>query len=116
MSDQQIEEIETDFQGLKRDYRDNESTRLALDSMPGEISFKQTWNNFDRYKSLMEFSRGYSTIFPSTASVESDFSVIGGIKDCYKQSMTDFIWEGCLQAKQFFDLMKMCVCVCVSVL
>ena len=40
-------------------------------------------------------------MFPNTASVESDFSLIGVEKTVYRQSLTDFSLEGILHAKQF---------------
>ena len=43
-------------------------------------------------------------MFPNTATVESDFSLIGFEKNVYRQSLTNFSLEGILHAKQFDTL------------
>ncbi len=50
---------------------------------------------------LREFSGGLATVFPNTASVESDFSVLKWEKDEYRQSLTDLSLEGILHSKQW---------------
>ena len=54
-----------------------------------------------RFDSLRQFAEGLASMFPNTASVESDFSLIGVGKTVYRQSLTDFLLEGILHAKQF---------------
>jgi hypothetical protein len=44
------------------------------------------------------------TVFPGTASVEADFSVINWEKDEYRTSLTNISLEGILHAKQFREL------------
>jgi hypothetical protein len=46
-------------------------------------------------------------IFPGTATVESDFSVIGWEKDIYRSARTDFSLEGMLHARQFDSLRRL---------
>ena len=53
------------------------------------------------YKNLKEFTAGLSCIFPGTAAVESDFSIIGYEKNDYRSNLTDFSLEGILHCKQF---------------
>jgi hypothetical protein len=43
-------------------------------------------------------------MFPNTATVESDFSVIGFEKNEYRTSLTDFSLEGALHSRQFEKL------------
>lgn len=44
-------------------------------------------------------------MFTNTASVESDFSVLGWKKDEYRMSLTNLSLEGIMQCKQF-DLLS----------
>ena len=50
------------------------------------------------------FAGGIASMLPNTATVESDFSVIGAEKNMFRQSLTDFSLEGILHAKQFESL------------
>lgn len=43
-------------------------------------------------------------MFPSTATMETDFSVIGAEKSVHRQSLADFFFEIILHAKQFESL------------
>ena len=64
--------------------------------------FSDAWactNN--RFPSLQKFCGGLASAFPNTATVESDFSVIGWEKDDCRTSLTDFSLEGILHAKQY---------------
>ena len=54
-----------------------------------------------RFNDLRDFCGGIATIFPNTASVESDFSLLGWDKDEYRKSISDLSLEGVLQCKQF---------------
>jgi len=40
-------------------------------------------------------------VFANTASVESDFSILGWEKDAYRLSITDLSLEGVIQCKQY---------------
>ena len=68
-------------------------------------SFMEGWalcrNRFDK---LQLFAGGLASMSPNTATVESDFSVIGAEKNVYRESLTDFSLEGILHAKQFQSL------------
>ena len=43
-------------------------------------------------------------MFPDTASVESNFSVLGWEKDEYRSCLTDFSLEGIMHCKQWMRL------------
>eukprot|EP00171_Calliarthron_tuberculosum_P001426 IDg1426t1 len=60
-----------------------------------------------RFGTLRQFAGGLASIFPNTATVESDFSVIGTENNVYRQSLTDFSLEGIRHAKQFESLRSM---------
>ena len=54
-----------------------------------------------RFDILRDFSGGIATVFANTASVESDFSILGWEKDAFRLSITDLSLEGILQCKQY---------------
>ena len=56
-------------------------------------------------ETLNEFFGPLATVFPTTATVEADFSAIRIEKDDYRDSLTDFSLEGCSHAKQFQEVM-----------
>ncbi len=58
----------------------------------------------NRFDKLQLFAGGLASMFPNTATVESDFSVIGAKKNVYRESLTDFSLKGILHAKQFESL------------
>jgi hypothetical protein len=60
-----------------------------------------------RFEELVDFAGGLATIFPRTATVESDFSVIGWEKYIYRSALTDFSLEGWLHARQFDRLRRL---------
>jgi len=54
---------------------------------------------------LKEFFGGLASIFSSTATVESDFSIINYEKNSRQSTLTDLSLEGILHLKQF-DMVK----------
>jgi hypothetical protein len=54
---------------------------------------------------LKRFCGGLASVFPGTATVESDFSLSNWEKDDYCASLTDFSLEGILHSKQYFELL-----------
>ena len=60
-----------------------------------------------RFSRLKLFAGGLASMFPNTATVESDFSVIGVEKNVYRTSLTDFSLEGILHSKQLEALRSM---------
>jgi hypothetical protein len=59
-----------------------------------------------RFPVLQQFAGGLASMFPNTATVESDFSLIGWEKNAYRQSLTEFSLEGILHAKQFNQILS----------
>ena len=47
-----------------------------------------------RFDKLQLLYGGLTSMFPNTATVESDFSIIGAGKNVYHQSLTDFFARG----------------------
>ena len=57
-----------------------------------------------KFDPLKDFFGGLGSVFPGTATVESDFSLINWEKDAYRSWLTDLSLEGILHSKQYFDL------------
>ena len=49
---------------------------------------------------------GLVSVFPGTATVESNFLLINLEKDDYCAGLTDFSLEGILHSKQYFELLE----------
>ena len=58
----------------------------------------------NRFPSLQQLCGALASSCPNTATVESDFSVIGWEKDECRTSLTDFSLKGILHAKQYHCL------------
>ena len=102
----QIDQIEEDHRELRRAVSSESQFKASLlECSDSRTSFMEGWalcrNRFDK---LQLFTGGFASMFPSTATVESDFSVIGAEKNVYRESLTDFSLEGILHAKQFESL------------
>jgi len=104
-----IHQIGREFVELRRMYRVDESVRLAIDSSTAtKTTFDDGWSLLGRQLPLLQqFCGDIATAFPNTATVESDFSVLGWEKDAYRQCLTDFSLEGILHAKQYLGLQRM---------
>ena len=55
----------------------------------------------------MTFVGELPAVFANTASVESDFSILGWERDEYRLSMTDLSLEGVLHCKQYDAIEKL---------
>jgi hypothetical protein len=102
----QVDQIEEDHRELRRAVSSESQFKASLcECSDSTTSFMEGWalcrNRFDK---LQLFSGGLASMFPNTATVESDFSVIGVEKNVYRESLTDFSLEGILHAKQFNSL------------
>ena len=76
--------------------------KSALDECDHNTSFEAAWGVVEgRFNALRDFCGGIATIFANTATVESDFSILGWEKDEYRMSLTDLLLEGIMQCKQF---------------
>lgn len=103
-SDELIDKLELQHCQLLFAYQHEIGLQSALDNCNSNTSFKSGWSLVEgsrRFDVLMNFCGGIATIFPNTATVESDFSVLGWEKDEYRLSLTDLSLEGIMQCKQF---------------
>jgi hypothetical protein len=81
---------------------------LGIDRCSLMTPLRESWKLQEgRLEELVDFAGGLATIFPRTATVESDFSVIGWEKDIYRSALTDFSLEGLLHARQFDRLRRL---------
>lgn len=66
------------------------------------LSVQTAWDAFrGHFHNIVKFCVGLSTLFMSTASVDSDFSVLQWEKYLSCTSRSDLSLEGILQTKQF---------------
>ena len=103
-----IDKLELQHRQLLVAYQHESSLKLALNECDGNTSFECGWSIIEgasRFDVLMDYCGGIATIFPNTATVESEFSVLSWEKDEYRKSLTDLSLEGIMQCKQF-DLMS----------
>ena len=81
---------------------------LVENEKPTTPFLAEAWAPFDdgEFGLLKRFFGGLASIFPGTATVESDFSLINWEKDDYRAGLTDFSLEGILHCKQYFKLLE----------
>jgi hypothetical protein len=96
-SDVEIENVEVDHRNLLHSDKCSDASSF----------FEDGWRLANgRFPVLQQFAGGLASMFPNTAKVESDFSLIGWEKNAYRQSLTDFYLEGILHAKQFNQILS----------
>ncbi len=107
MDAQRVAEIEAEQVALFHAYKEEPTLAAALDACDSTTTFQQGWTLVSpRFSALRDWAGGLASIFPNTATVESDFSVLGWEKDEYCQSLTDLSLEGIMQSKQYDLLAK----------
>ena len=100
--DQSIANIEHQHRALCAAYRNELELGAALDKCDSATTFEAGWSIVQgRFNDLRDFCGGIATVFPNTASAESDFSVLGWEKDGYRESLTDLSLEGIMHCKQY---------------
>ena len=96
-----MEELFNDMKGL---LSQNARIKALVQTEKHSSSFVEAWAPFDdnQFALLKRFFGGLASVFPGTATVESDFSLINWEKDDYRASLTDFSLERILHSKQYF--------------
>jgi hypothetical protein len=103
-----VDAIERQVEELRRTYRAECSLRTGIDRCSLMTPFRESWKLLEgRFEELVDFAGGLATIFPGTATVESDFSVIAWEEDIYRSALTDFSLEVLPHARQFDRLRRM---------
>jgi hypothetical protein len=103
MAEEAFDAVEDQHRKMLRQYRDDQHFRNQVDILKDNYDFVECWDHVNclKYGALREFCGGLATLFPGTASVESDFSIVNYEKDLFRASLTDFSREGILHAKQY---------------
>ena len=98
-----ITKLEHQHHQLLLMYQHDAALKAVLDDCDGTVSFESGWSIVQgkKFDVLRDFCGAIASVFPNTATVESDFSVLGWEKDEYRQSLTDLSLEGIIQCKQF---------------
>lgn len=108
MSTVEVHKIAQDFAALRSDSKGETSAMQPRGSVTATPSFSALWTEQgERFPALRNFCGDLASIFPNTATVESDFSVIGWERDVYRQRITNFSLEGVLQCKQYGELTEL---------
>ena len=105
-----IDDISKEFSELLRAFREEPQFKESVlnDGANGLLGFPEGWAPTNgRFPLLQEFCGGLASAFPNTATVESDFSIIGWEKNDTRMDLTDFSLEGILHCKQFKELKKL---------
>jgi hypothetical protein len=107
ISTMDIHNIAWDFVGLLRAYIEGgpSSRKQSIICTDGETDFEEAWNSTARrFSALQSFCGDLACACANTATVKSDFSVIGSEKSEYRKTSTDFSLKGILHGKQFDSL------------
>ena len=107
MTQQDVDAIEEEHLQLRESYQRGDVKDL-LESFDDSTPFQVAWHSLTgRFPRLYNFVGGLATIFPTTATVESDFSVFKWEKDEYRQNLLDVSLEGVMHSKQYEKLKKL---------
>ena len=94
--------IEEDHKSLKRAISNETSLWELLEQHDSSTTFSKGWKSVNSwFPHLMAFSGGLSTVFPGTAVVESDFSVIKYEKNSFRSHLLDLTLEEIVHCKQY---------------
>lgn len=107
-SEEYVHELGREFVCFKTALQMEEPLRVAVAACTGKESFADAWKPcMGRWPLLLTFCGGLASIFPNTAVVESDFSVLGWEKDEFRKNLTDLSLEGIFYSKQYAGLRKL---------
>ena len=110
---QHLVELEEEFREFKDHVQKCSTAKehvVAFSScvQKGGDLFRKAWEPFTgRFKKLIKFCGGLTTVFPGTATVEADFSILRWERDDYRTGLSYLSLEGTLQAKQISALEKL---------
>jgi hypothetical protein len=93
----EIEEIETQYQDPVLVYQKEQTLKACLAKCTACSTFEDGLQLLgEKFTLLRHLAGGISTVFPSTAAVESDFTRIEWEKKEFRSALTDFSLEGIL--------------------
>ena len=97
-----IDSIENELEQFQDAYNTDEVIKSFIKTSSNFKSFEESWSPLrNKFPSLYEFVAGLATVFPGTATVEANFSLIKWMKDEFSSALTNFALEGILHAKQY---------------
>ncbi len=105
--------VEDEFFKLKTEYENSAAFKHEIDDIPSDASFKTSWSTPSlrgRFLALKEFAGGLACPYPTTASVESDFSILRWEADDGRTCLRDISIEGILHCKMFQALRDVVTC------
>jgi hypothetical protein len=95
-------EIETQHQDLVSAYQKEQTLKAYLDNCTDCSKFDDVWHLLgEKFTLLRDFAGGLATVSPSTATVESDFSLMKWEKNKFRSILSDFSFDGILHYKQY---------------
>jgi hypothetical protein len=93
----EIEKIESQHQDLASAYREEQILKACLDNRTDCSTVDEVWHFLGETFVLLHHSGSdLSTVFPSTAAVESDFSLSKWERNLFRSAHIDFPLEGIL--------------------
>ena len=98
-----LSRVEDEFTRMKFLYRTDAAFKARVDGTPDTAGFQEAWSisalgqSFDV---LRVFVGGLASPYPTTGTVESDFSVLRWEKDDHRMALQDFTLEAILQCKE----------------
>jgi hypothetical protein len=83
---EEVDSLRQHYRGLSADiyiqqdlasaYREEQTLKACLDNCPDCLTVEDAWHVLgEKFTLLRDFAGGLATVFPSTAAVESDFSL-----------------------------------------
>src|SRR5213078_1842243 len=110
-SDERISKLELQHCELLLLYQHNAVLRSEIDKCDHTTSFQSGWAIVEQLHSseftvLRDFCGGIASVFPNTAAVESDFSILGWEADEYRKSLNNLSLEQCKQFKLLNSLLN----------
>jgi len=103
-----LEVVQQHHRDLLSANRSKECLYDAITSSTDTLSFSDGWRciGSGRFQYSKEFCGGLAYVFSSTATVESDFSIINYEKNSRRSALKDLSLEGILHSKQFDMVQK----------
>ena len=92
---------------MKWTFSNEQPLRDILEKHNIQTTFKEAWAAVNgRFKDLIHFSGVVGTVFPGTAAVESDFSVLKYEKNLCRMPFLDIMLGGIMHCKQYKELLQ----------
>jgi hypothetical protein len=97
-----VDELEREFRSFEAAVHAESALSNTLKTHCATTGFEVAWQTLGtRFAKLRQFCGGLATVFPGTATVESDFSVLKWEHDEFRSTLTELSLECILQCKQF---------------